>query len=118
MTIIECSISLFAYSVSVQVDKKQSEPVYKMAIFFYAMASLMEVILWLYLFTIRFSHAGQVCSGDFLPNSKPRTGYCPVEGLFIKMVAGLILSACCCLVFLVPYLSHRKKKRDSIDQNQ
>ena len=67
MTVIEIVIALFAHSLAkVMVDRKAAEPVLQLAIFFYAMASLMEVIIWIYLFFIRFSHAGRVCSGDFL----------------------------------------------------
>ena len=59
MTVIECVISLFAYSISKAVkDKTNSEPVFQMAVFFYAMCSLIEVFIWIYLFILRFSHAG------------------------------------------------------------
>ena len=76
MTVIQATISLFAHQIAKMVhDKKSAEPVLQLAIFFYAMASLMEVILWLYLFSIRFSHEGQVCSGDFLSRKKASGGY-------------------------------------------
>ena len=111
MTVIEAVISLFAHQIARIVhDKKSAEPVLQLAIFFYAMASLVEVILWLYLFAIRFSHAGQVCSGDFLSRKKASGQYVRMQGLFIKVVALLIIGAICCAVFLVPYLSKRQKK--------
>ena len=54
MTLVEVCISLFAYSISVNTSKKHAEPVFKLAVFFYAIASLVEVIMWIYLFVIRF----------------------------------------------------------------
>ena len=111
MTVIEAVISLFAHQISRVVhDKKSAEPVLQLAIFFYAMASLFEVMLWLYLFAVRFSHAGQVCSGDFLARKKASTGYVRIQGLFIKVVALMVVSAICCAVFLVPYLSKRQRR--------
>ena len=113
MTVIEGVISLFAHQISKVVkDKRSADPVLQLAIFFYAIASLMEVLLWLYLFAIRFSHAGQVCSGDFLARKKASGGYVRIQGIFIKVVALLVVSAICCAVFLVPYLS--KKQRTSM----
>ena len=112
MTIIEVVISLFAYTLSSNMNSQaNAEPVYQLAIFFYAMASLMEVILWIYLFFTRFSHPGQVCSGDFISRNKADNQYCRVQGLFIKAVALLVVASCCCIIFLVPYLSNRKRKR-------
>ena len=58
MTLAEVCISLFAYSISIQHTKAQSKPVFKFAVFVYAMASLIEVIIWIYLFILRFSHEG------------------------------------------------------------
>ena len=76
MTVIEGVISLFAHQIAkVVTDKRSADPVLQLAIFFYAMASLIEVLFWLYLFAIRFSHAGQVCSGDFLARKKASGGY-------------------------------------------
>ena len=50
MTIVEVVISLFAYTIHNNMKAKDNaEPVYQLAIFFYAMASLMEVLIWLYL---------------------------------------------------------------------
>ena len=112
MTIVEVVISLFAYTIHNNMKAKDNaEPVYQLAIFFYAMASLMEVLIWLYLFTVRFSHEGQVCSGDYLSRMKADNQYCRVQGLFIKAVAGLVIAAICCIIFLVPYLSNKKRKR-------
>ena len=112
MTIIEVVISLFAYTIaSNQQAKANAEPVFQLAIFFYAMASLMEVLLWLYLFVIRFSHEGQVCSGDYLSRAKSHNQYCRTTGLFVKAVALLVVAACGCVIFLVPYLSNRRKRR-------
>ena len=54
MTLVEVCISLFAYSVSVNASKQHAKPVFKLAVFFYAMASLVEVILWIFLFVLRF----------------------------------------------------------------
>ena len=112
MTVVECVISLFAYTISSHTKSKtNAEPVYQMAIFFYSLASLMEVLLWIYLFVIRFSHAGQVCSGDYLARKNPDKEVCRVQGLFIKVVAFLVVASCCCIVFLVPYLSNKRRKR-------
>ena len=71
MTIVESVISLFAYTISQNMtNSDNAEPVYQLAIFFYAMASLIEVLIWCYLFLVRFSHEGQVCSGDYLSRAK------------------------------------------------
>ena len=112
MTVIEVVISLFAYTLASHTSSKtNSEPVYQLAIFFYAIASLMEVILWIYLFIVRFSHPGQVCSGDYLSRKSADNQYCRVSGLFIKAVALLVVASCCCIIFLVPYLSNSRRKR-------
>merc|ERR1712083_300395 len=64
----------------------------------------MEVILWIFLFVTRFSHEGQVCSGDFLSRRNPDAGYCRIQGIFIKAVAFLVVASLCCIVFLVPFI--------------
>ena len=89
----------------------QAEPVYKLAIFFYAMASLAECVLWIYLFITRFSHAGRVCSGDYLSNRQAPIGYCMVQGRFIYIVALLVGAAFCCTIFIVPFVAGRKRRR-------
>ena len=72
MTIIQATISFFAYSIGKTTgDYAAAEPVYKLAIFFYAMASLAEFVIWIYLIFTRFTHEGRVCSGDFLSNRTP-----------------------------------------------
>ena len=58
MTLVEICISLFAYSISVHHTKAQAKPVFKFAVFTYALASLFEVVIWLYLIILRFSHQG------------------------------------------------------------
>ena len=78
MTVIQATISFFAYSIGKTTgDYAAAEPVYKLAIFFYAMASLCELLIWLWLIFTRFSHEGRVCSGDFLSNRTAPAGYCP-----------------------------------------
>ena len=104
MTLVEVCISLFAYSISVHHTKAQAKPVFKFAVFTYAMASLIEVFIWIYLFILRFSHEGQVCSGDFLPRSKPQTGYVTAHGRCIKVVAIFVSVCFCCLCWLGPLL--------------
>ena len=118
LTLIEAFISVFAYSVHVQTNSNRahSEPVYKMAVFFYAIASLFEVLLWIYLFVLRFSHAGQVCSGDFLSRTKPSDGYTTAHGRFIKVIAILVCAAFACVCCMGPYLSARRKRRAMASQ--
>ena len=101
-TIIELTISFFAYSISKQTADVHAEPVYRLAIFFYALASLAECAIWIYLFINRFSHAGQVCSGDFLSNKEAPEGYCPAQGRFILVVAAIFVAMCLCSVFVIP----------------
>ena len=104
-------VHLFAYAISVGTNRAQAQPVYQLAVFFYAIASLVELILWIYLFALRFSHPGQVCSGDFLSRSKPSDHYVTSHGTFIKVIAILVVSSCLCLCCMGPYLSKRRKKR-------
>ena len=66
MTIIQATISFFAYSVGKTTNDDTAAPIYRLAIFFYAMASLCELLIWIYLIIQRFTHEGRVCSGDFL----------------------------------------------------
>ena len=77
MTIIQATIAFFAYSIGRSSVHEAAEPVYKLAIFFYAMASLLEFCIWIWLIFTRFTHEGRVCSGDFLSNRTPPLGYCP-----------------------------------------
>ena len=91
-----------------------------MAVFFYAICSVLEVCFWIYLFVLRFSHAGQVCSGDMLNRKNNSAHYVRIQGLFIKVVAILVVSACLCIVCLVPYLKragYSKKMREKQQQN-
>ena len=111
MTLIEFTISFFAYSISKQGGAIQAEPVYKLAIFFYALASLAECCLWIYLFVTRFSHAGRVCSGDYLSNRQAPIGYCPVQGRFILIVGVIVASACFCTIFVVPFVAGRRRRQ-------
>ena len=76
-----------------------------MTIFMYALASLVELVLWAYLIVVRFTHQGSVCSGDYLLRSKPTAGYMIVQGRFIKVVAFMLALAVFCLFACVPWLS-------------
>ena len=101
---------MFARSIAKKTTDEIAEPVYRLAIFFYAMASLCEVIVWIYLLVIRFTHAGMVCSGDYLTEKDPPAGYCPSQGRFILVVAVLILTIALCSIFIIPIVVGRRRK--------
>ena len=111
-SLIEATVSMFARSIGKKlVSDEHAEPVYRLAIFFYAMASLCEVVVWIYLLIIRFTHAGMVCSGDFLTEKDPPAGYCPAQGRFILAVAILIATIAICSLFIIPIVVGRRRKQ-------
>ena len=101
---------MFARSIGKKLKDDAAEPVYRLAIFFYALASLVEVVVWIYLLIIRFTHAGMVCSGDFLTEKDPPAGYCPAQGRFILAVAILIATIALCSLFIIPIVVGRRRK--------
>ena len=109
-SLIEATVSMFARSIAKRTSDEIAEPVYRLAIFFYAMASLCEVVVWIYLLIMRFTHAGMVCSGDYLTDKDPPAGYCPSQGRFILVVAGLILTILLCSIFIIPIVVGRRRK--------
>ena len=110
MALIEFTISFFAYAISKQGPSVKAEPVYRLAIFFYAIASLVEVVIWIYLLWTRFTHAGRVCSGDYLNVRNAPVGYCPTQGRAILIVALLALLGCFCTVCIVPFVAGRRRR--------
>ena len=49
-------------------------------------------VTWIYAFICRFSHSGQVCSGDFLKENESSDGYLTSQGTFIKWFGYLFLA--------------------------
>ena len=115
-SLVEATVSMFARSIGKKTSDEHAEPVYRLAIFFYAMASLAEVVVWIYLLFIRFTHAGRVCSGDFLTERDPPAGYCPSQGRFILFVAILIATIALCSIFIIPIVVGRRRKQSKRSQ--
>ena len=68
----------------------------------------MQVVIYLSRFTailvllialsFRFSHAGRVCSGDYLVASDPPEGYLIEQGFFLKLHAFLLIAMAISLI--------------------
>lgn len=59
---------------------------------------ILAILILLVALKFRFSHAGSVCSGDYLEASDPPEGYLIEQGFFLKLqayfLAALLLSLC------------------------
>ena len=54
------------------------------------LANTLIVMLWIYVFIVRYMHSGQECSGDFIVSKKEAKYLMYVEGMFIKFCSLLI----------------------------
>ena len=72
--------------------------------------------IWIYAFTCRFTHSGEVCSGDFLDDKESTDGYLLSQGMFIKwfgyfFLAVLVLIVLLGFLFAKDLRSYDKKRR-------
>ena len=110
MTLLQVFITLFA-AVLTKGSKSESRDrrrMFQMTIFMYSITSLIELALWIYLIVVRFTHQGQVCSGDFLRRTKPSVGYMIVQGRFIKIVTFILALSVFALFACAPFLSNKR----------
>ena len=54
------------------------------------LANTLILLLWIYVFIVRYMHSGQECSGDFIVSKKEAKYLMYVEGMFIKFCSLLI----------------------------
>ena len=54
-------------------------------------AGIAIVLLWIFVFIVRYMHSGCECSGDFIVSKKEARSLLYVEGMFIKFCSLLIL---------------------------
>ena len=70
---------------------------------------------WVFAFYNRLTHAGRVCSGDFLDEGDSTKGFLIMQGLFLKiMIVGLLALMCMavCAVMITLMRSPRQRLED------
>ena len=54
------------------------------------LANALIILLWVYVFTVRYLHSGAECSGDYIVEKKEAKYLLYVEGMFIKFSSLLV----------------------------
>merc|ERR1712232_1511737 len=101
---------MFAVTLSKSNPDEVAEPVYRLAIVFYAMSSLCEACTWIFLIFTRFTHSGQVCSGDYLSSREAPQGYCTGQRA-IAVVAVILVVAIALTICVIPFVLGRKRRK-------
>ena len=60
-------------------------------IYLFWLCNITLLLLWIYVFLVRYIHSGQECSGDFIVSKKEAKYLLYVEGMFIKFCSLLVL---------------------------
>ena len=60
-------------------------------VFLFWICNIAILLLWIYVFIVRYIHSGQECSGDFIVSKKEAKYLLYVEGMFIKFCSLLVL---------------------------
>ena len=85
LTIIQAG-GLYYNHIFIEDDKKRA-----LALYFFVLPSfLWYLVVWVFIFYERFSHPGEVCSGEFLGVTDSEEGYLIDTGLFVIFIWRLI----------------------------